>query len=87
MEHNKVAKLIKAFKELWYIKEIKLQTRGKRKNSSNKVDETISYPVKKNEFGHLSYLIYKNQFQMDLNMISILTGLDEKKKKIILTLR
>ena len=33
-----------------------------------------------NEFGHLSYLIHKNKFQMDLNMISILTGLDEKKR-------
>ena len=42
----------------------------------------ISYPVFffLNEFGHLSYLIHKNKFQMDLNMISILTGLDEKKK-------
>ena len=47
----------------------------------------VQLKKKKKEFGRPSYLIYKNQFQMDLNMVSILTGLDEKKKKIILTLK
>ena len=40
----------------------------------------VQLKKKKKEFGRPSYLIYKIQFQMDLNMVSILTGLDEKKK-------
>ena len=51
------------------------------------IEQLVVQLKKKKEFGRPSYLIYKNQFQMDLNMVSILTGLDEKKKKIILTLK
>lgn len=51
-----------------------------------KLIEQLVVQFKKKKFGRPSYLIYKNQFQMDLNMVSILTGLDEK-KKIILTLK
>lgn len=45
-----------------------------------KLIEQLVIQFKKKKFGRLSYLIYKNQFQMDLNMVSILTGLDEKKR-------